>query len=110
MQPFQVASSRFVYADLPVQVVAENFRPILGLTFMLWMPRQVCDAANDSRLLLHREIVDLVQRNLNAGFSLLKRAKGLVRNTFRSSAKYPRGDWAIFVLSIALVLVVGHRK
>ena len=61
-----------VYADLPVQALVEDLRPILGLTFMLW-PRQVCDAANDSRLLLHREIIDLVQRNLNAGFSLLRR-------------------------------------
>jgi hypothetical protein len=61
-----------VYADLPVQAPAEDLRPILGLTFMLW-PRQICDAANDSRVLLHCEIIDLVQRNLNAGFSLLRR-------------------------------------
>ena len=46
--------------------------PILDLTFMLW-PRQVCEAATDSRLLLHREMIDLGQRNLNASFSLLRR-------------------------------------
>ena len=61
-----------VYADLPVQAPVEDVRPSLDLTFMLW-PRQVCDAANDSRLLLHREFIDLVQRNLNAGFSQLRR-------------------------------------
>lgn len=64
-----------VYADLPVQPPAEEAGPILDLTFMLW-PRQVCDAANDSRLLLHREMIDLVQRNLNASFSLLRRLAG----------------------------------
>ena len=55
-----------------VQAPVEDLRPILGLAFKLW-PRQVCDAANNSRLLLHREIIDGVQRNLNAGFSFLRR-------------------------------------
>ena len=64
-----------VYADLPVQAPAEDPGPILDLTFMLW-PRQVCDAAADSRLVLHREMIDLVQRNLNASFSLLRRLAG----------------------------------
>ena len=64
-----------VYADLPVQAPAEEPSPILDLTFMLW-PRQVCDAATDSRLLLHREMIDLVQRNLNASFGLLRRLAG----------------------------------
>jgi len=64
-----------VYADLPVQAPAEEPSPILDLTFMLW-PRQVCDAAADSRLVLHREMIDLVQRNLNASFSLLRRLAG----------------------------------
>lgn len=64
-----------VYADLPVQALAEEASPILDLTFLLW-PRQVCDAANDSRLVLHCELIDLVQRNLNASFSLLRRLAG----------------------------------
>ena len=64
-----------VYADLPVQAPAEEPSPILDLTFLLW-PRQVCDAATDSRLVLHREMIDLVQRNLNASFSLLRRLAG----------------------------------
>ena len=64
-----------VYADLPVQAPAEDPGPILDLTFMLW-PRQVCDAATDSRLVLHREMIDLVQRNLNASLSLLRRLAG----------------------------------
>ena len=64
-----------VYADLPLQAPAEDPGPLLDLTFMLW-PRQVCDAAADSRLVLHREMIDLVQRNLNASFSLLRRLAG----------------------------------
>ena len=35
-----------VYADLPVQVAAEELSSLLDLTFMLWLPRQVCDAAS----------------------------------------------------------------
>jgi len=61
-----------VYADLPMHA---DPGPILDLNFLLW-PRQVCDAANDSRLLLHREMIDLVQRNLNASLSLLRRLAG----------------------------------
>ena len=64
-----------VYADLPMQAPAEEPSSLLDLTFMLW-PRQVCDAAADSRLVLHREMIDLVQRNLNASFSLLRRLAG----------------------------------
>ena len=64
-----------VYADLPMHAPAEDPGPILDLNFLLW-PRQVCDAANDSRLLLHREMIDLVQRNLNASLSLLRRLAG----------------------------------
>ena len=60
-----------VFADLPVPQ-PKKAGPILDLTFLLW-PQQVCDAATDSRLLLHREMIDLVQRNLNASFSLLRR-------------------------------------
>ena len=60
-----------VFADLHLQP-PNQAGPILDLTFMLW-PRQVCNAAADSRLILHREMIDLVQRNLNASFSLLRR-------------------------------------
>jgi hypothetical protein len=60
-----------VFADLPVPQPKEA-GPILDLTFMLW-PQQVCDAATDSRLLLHREMIEIVQRNLNASFSVLRR-------------------------------------
>ena len=60
-----------VFADLHLQPPNEA-GPILDLTFMLW-PWQVCDAAADSGLVLHREMIDLVQRNLNASFSLLRR-------------------------------------
>jgi hypothetical protein len=63
---------KVVYADLPVQAPAEKSRPTLNLSFLLW-PRQVCDAANDSRLIMHWEMIDLAQRNLNASFSLLRK-------------------------------------
>ena len=39
---------------------------------MQWA-RQVFDAAVDYRLLLNREFIDLLQRNLNASFSFLRR-------------------------------------
>jgi len=63
---------KVVYADLAVQAPAEKSVPTLDLSFLLW-PRQVCDAANDSRLIMHWEMIDLAQRNLNASFSLLRR-------------------------------------
>jgi hypothetical protein len=66
---------KVVYADLPVLTPADERGPILDLTFLLW-PRQVCEAANDSRLLMHWEIIDLAQRNLNASFSLLRKLVG----------------------------------
>ena len=60
-----------VFADLHVQQ-PKAAAPILDLTFMLW-PLQVRDAAVDSGLLLNREMIDTVQRNLNASFSLFRR-------------------------------------
>jgi hypothetical protein len=63
---------KVVYADLPVHAPADERGPILDLTFLLW-PRQVCEAA---RLLMHWEIIDLAQRNLNASFSLLRKLVG----------------------------------
>jgi hypothetical protein len=38
---------------------------------VFWPPR-VFDAATDAGLLLNREMIEVVQRNLNASFSLLK--------------------------------------
>ena len=38
---------------------------------VFWPPR-VFDAATDAGLLLNREMIDVVQRNLNASFSLLR--------------------------------------
>jgi hypothetical protein len=46
--------------------------PILDLTLMFW-PQRAIEAATDSGLILNRELIDVVQRNLNANFSLLKR-------------------------------------
>jgi hypothetical protein len=39
-------------------------------------PQQVYDAAVDCTLLLNREVIDIVQRNLNANFGLLRRLAG----------------------------------
>jgi Phasin protein len=39
---------------------------------VFWPPR-VFDAATDAGLLLNREMIDVVQRNLNASFSLLRK-------------------------------------
>jgi len=64
-----------VYADLPGQALAEECGPILDLTYLLW-PGRVCDAAIDFRLIIHREMIDVVQRNLNASLSLLRRLAG----------------------------------
>jgi hypothetical protein len=64
-----------VYADFPGRAPAGEVCPILDFTFLLW-PRRVCDAANESRLVLHREMLDVIQRNLNASLSLLKRLAG----------------------------------
>jgi hypothetical protein len=64
-----------VYADLPGQAPAEEAGPILDFTYLLWQGR-VCDAAIDFRLIIHREMIDVVQRNLNASLSLLRRLAG----------------------------------
>ena len=42
---------------------------------VFWPPR-VFDAATDAGLLLNREMIDVVQRNLNASFSLLRNVAG----------------------------------
>ena len=64
-----------VYADLPVQALAEEPSPILDLTFMFGRGKFAMRQMT-SRLVLHREMIDLVQRNLNASFSLLRRLAG----------------------------------
>jgi hypothetical protein len=75
---FQARSSardlKVVFADLQPEP-AEEAAPILDLSFMFW-PRRVIEAATDSSLLLNREMLDVVQRNLNANFGLLKRLAG----------------------------------
>jgi hypothetical protein len=75
---FQASNSvrdlKVVFTDLELEPPQEA-GPILNLTLMFW-PRQVFDAAADSSLLLNREMIDVVQRNLNASFSLLKRLAG----------------------------------
>ena len=63
-----------VFADLNTHQ-PEKADPISVLSLMFW-PRQIYDAANDSRLVLHREMIELAQRNLNASFSLLRRLAG----------------------------------
>jgi hypothetical protein len=42
---------------------------------VFWPPR-VFDAATDAGLLLNREMIEVVQRNLNASFSLLRNVAG----------------------------------
>jgi hypothetical protein len=64
-----------VYSDLPGQAPAAEAGPILDLTYLLW-PGRVCDVAIDFRLTIHREMIDVVQRNLNASLSLLRRLAG----------------------------------
>jgi hypothetical protein len=39
---------------------------------VFWSPR-IFEAATDASLLLNREMIDVLQRNLNAGFSLLRK-------------------------------------
>lgn len=43
---------------------------------LIFFPQQAFDAAVDCSLLLHREMIDISQRNLNSSFSLLRRLAG----------------------------------
>ena len=62
---------KVVFADLNLdQPQAPG--PVYDSAFMFW-PRQVFDAATEASLLLNREMIDVVQRNLNASFSLLRK-------------------------------------
>jgi hypothetical protein len=62
---------KVVFADLNLDQPRE-LGPVFDLALMLW-PRQVFDAAVDSSALLNREMIDVLQRNLNASFSLLRK-------------------------------------
>jgi hypothetical protein len=63
-----------VFADLNLDQPNES-DPTFDFSLMFW-PRQILDAAADSSLLLNREMLDVVQRNLNASFSLLRKLVG----------------------------------
>ena len=65
---------KVVFADLNLDQSREP-GPVFDLALMLW-PRQVFDAAVDSGALLNREMIDVLQRNLNASFSLLRKLVG----------------------------------
>ena len=60
-----------VFEDLPGPQ-AKPAGPILDLRLMFW-PWRICEAATESRLVLHRELIDIAQRNLNASFCLLRK-------------------------------------
>ena len=65
---------KVVFADLNIDQPTE-----VGSVFArapLFWPQQVLDAAVDSGILLNRELLDVVQRNLNASFSLLRKLVG----------------------------------
>jgi hypothetical protein len=65
---------KVVFADLNLDQPNES-GPVFDFSLMFW-PRQVFDAATDSSLLLNREMLDVLQRNLNASFSLLRKLVG----------------------------------
>jgi hypothetical protein len=63
-----------VFVDLSLDSPKKT-DPSFDLAFMSW-PRRVFDGAVDCRVLLNCETIDILQRNLNAGFGLLKRLAG----------------------------------
>ena len=65
---------KVVFADLNIDQPPEVGAVFEGVT-VFW-PQQVFDAAVDSSVLLNRELLDVVQRNLNASFSLLRKLVG----------------------------------
>ena len=72
--PGRRSDLKVVFADLNLgQPKAVD--PFFDSAMVLW-PRQVFDAAVDSTALLNREIIDVMQRNLNANFSLLRKLVG----------------------------------
>ena len=65
---------KVVFADLNIDQPTE-IGAVLERATVFW-PQQVFDAAVDSSILINRELLDVVQRNLNASFSLLKKLLG----------------------------------
>jgi len=63
-----------VFADLNIDQRTE-VGTVLDRATVIW-PQQVFDAAVNSSILLNRELLDVVQRNLNASFSLLRKLLG----------------------------------
>jgi hypothetical protein len=60
-----------VFADLGLEApkeAASTFEPVF-----MFRPWSVLEKAGDGGILANREILDIFQRNLNAGFSLLRR-------------------------------------
>jgi hypothetical protein len=69
-----------VFADLTLNQ-PQAAGPDVDAALMFWpralfWPPLVFDAATDASLLLNREMIDVVQRNLNASFSLLRKVAG----------------------------------
>jgi hypothetical protein len=70
-----VRDLKVVFADLnPTPPQAPE--PVEDSAFLLWSP-QVFDAATEAGRLLNCELIDVVQRNLNASFGLLRRLAGV---------------------------------
>lgn len=65
---------KVVFADLNIDQRTE-VGTVLERATVFW-PQQVFDAAVDSSILLNRELLDVVQRNLNASFNLLRKLLG----------------------------------
>jgi hypothetical protein len=63
-----------VFVDLSLDSPREA-DPSFDLAFMSW-PRRVFDSAVDCGVLLNRETINILQRNLNASFGLLRRLAG----------------------------------
>jgi hypothetical protein len=65
---------KIVFADLNLNQ-PQAASSVDSSAHMFW-PRQVFDAATEARLILNREMIDLLQRNLNASFGLLRKVVG----------------------------------
>ena len=68
---------KIVFADLTLDQ-PQAAGPDVDLALLFWprevfSPPHVFGAATDASLLLNREMIDVVQRNLNASFSLLRK-------------------------------------
>jgi Phasin protein len=70
---------KVVFADLTLdqpQAAGDVDSTVMRWPQGVFWPPRVFDAAKDARLLLNREMIDVVQRNLNASFSLLRKVAG----------------------------------